>query len=737
MRIGFRSAVSFSLVFLLCIFLAGAFTGGASFAAYAQGQTVKPLTLKSLLVALRDANMTPAEYIRGIQKHGVTFEVTADVEYQLRQAGATPAIIQAARDNYRGAAPSPAPAPHIAKTETLYGAHGISPDAVRQGRLGSCYFHATIAALARISPDTLRDAIRKSDDGGYRIHFHDGPEEAVYPEDVEFGRTRGYDLSEGAWVAVLMRGYAQRSLRVSLAAAIQQSPSIPDNLRPDALSMLNHSGQLLVAYDRAIRSVVSQSDDSDHLDKAALKQKLAAQFRAMGIPASEARILIGFLDEQGFYDALTLTVKQNGEVFGAYKSMSQGGIPARVIQAFMGGAGEEMTSNREKLMEQLQLLHSGSVAMVAGTFAESNSPESQPGGSNWFVPGHAFSVMGYDSVTERVSLRNPWGEHPAPNGSFTLPLETFLRNYEDFFYSSSSVLEESSTPRHPPAPDTNEILRRADAFYDQKRYAEAAPLYDQLCNAGNAVACGRLGYLYDLGEGVGEDDLRAVALYTKACDGNSYKSCNNLGVQYVKGKGIAKDPSRAAMLFSKACNGKYFTGCSYLGLLYLAGEGVGKDVGRGRELLTQGCNGGDQWGCDQLKELQSPVQPSDNSRDNNQTSTWKLLTDNNLYRISVVEDHLYIQPIGSGLSADLKITTDKKGNKHFNGRYQIKSIQGYIGFQEISNQQIHATVLVPKNGASDPDACLSRTSSVLDAFAAGLNNESTNCGTENLVWIRQ
>ena len=38
--------------------------------------------------------------------------------------------------------------------DNLYGAKGVSPDAVRQGRLGSCYFHAVIAALAQRRVDT-------------------------------------------------------------------------------------------------------------------------------------------------------------------------------------------------------------------------------------------------------------------------------------------------------------------------------------------------------------------------------------------------------------------------------------------------------------------------------------------------------------------------------------------------------------------------------------------------------
>ncbi|MGD0547395.1 MAG: hypothetical protein ABR991_06145, partial [Terracidiphilus sp.] len=39
-----------------------------------------------------------------------------------------------------------------AEPAPLYGARGVSPQAVLQGTLGSCYFHASIAALAKVAP---------------------------------------------------------------------------------------------------------------------------------------------------------------------------------------------------------------------------------------------------------------------------------------------------------------------------------------------------------------------------------------------------------------------------------------------------------------------------------------------------------------------------------------------------------------------------------------------------------
>jgi hypothetical protein len=319
-----------------------------------------------------------------------------------------------------------------AQDTALYGAHGISPQAVRQGQLGSCYFHATIAALAKTAPGTLRNAIRQNPNGGYKVHFFSGPDEAVYQSDVDYGRAHGYDRSEGTWVAVLMRAYAQRVLRQSLVVAIQKSDVIPVFIEPMAISWLDGSDTLLVAYDRAIRSVVSQDGS---MDQYALKQSLATELHTEGIPTSEAQALVGFLDEKGFFAVLAQTVRENGEVFGAYKDLGQGGIPVRVMEAFMGqgkvNAG--MTNDSQQAMAQLRRFRAGGVAMVAGT--KPTAPNEQIASANWWVASHCYTVMSYDETAQTVTLRNPWGGHPGPDGTFTLPLSVYLDGYESYTYT--------------------------------------------------------------------------------------------------------------------------------------------------------------------------------------------------------------------------------------------------------------------------------------------------------------
>jgi len=178
--------------------------------------------------------------------------------------------------------------------------------------------------------------------------------------------------------------------------------------------------------------VVSQDGT---MDQYALKQSLATELHTEGIPTSEAQALVGFLDEKGFFAVLEQTVRDNGEVFGAYKDLGQGGIPNRVMDAFLGKdkSKTDLTNNYQQTMEQLRRFRAGGVAMVAGT--KSMAPNQQIASANWWVASHAYTVMSYDDDAQTVTLRNPWGGHPGPDGIFTLPLSVYLDGYESYTYS--------------------------------------------------------------------------------------------------------------------------------------------------------------------------------------------------------------------------------------------------------------------------------------------------------------
>jgi hypothetical protein len=61
------------------------------------------------------------------------------------------------------------PLPSVATD--LYGPQGVKPQAVRQGKLGSCYFHAVIAALAEFQAQGLQRMIQAHSGGSYTVRY--------------------------------------------------------------------------------------------------------------------------------------------------------------------------------------------------------------------------------------------------------------------------------------------------------------------------------------------------------------------------------------------------------------------------------------------------------------------------------------------------------------------------------------------------------------------------------------
>jgi hypothetical protein len=74
------------------------------FPAHAPAQAKKPITREGLVKAVRINGLSTAELIQQVQSRGVSFEMTAEAEAELRAAGARPEVIDAARANYRPAA---------------------------------------------------------------------------------------------------------------------------------------------------------------------------------------------------------------------------------------------------------------------------------------------------------------------------------------------------------------------------------------------------------------------------------------------------------------------------------------------------------------------------------------------------------------------------------------------------------------------------------------------------------
>jgi Calpain family cysteine protease len=318
-------------------------------------------------------------------------------------------------------------------TTPLFGKAGVTPQAVRQGTLGSCYFHASIASLASAQPDLLRRAIQQDEKGNLSVRFNDGTIERVYAEDIEFARKSRYDFSDGLWVTVLFRGYAQRTLRAAMIDAVQKSALFAP-LKAMVSKGIENSDYVLLAYDRAIRA---QIDQSGNINRARLKTQLQEELRVVPASGEWEKRAVDMLDTSGFFEALESDIRSNGELFGAYRAVGQGGLPEGVLRAFVGDSRtiypiKDAAQVTAEISSALQA-HEGVVAWT------SESPDArlvakwrQPTPADrpdWFVGSHAYTVLAIDSNAGTVTVRNPWGTHPYPGGEAKISLDSFFEAY--------------------------------------------------------------------------------------------------------------------------------------------------------------------------------------------------------------------------------------------------------------------------------------------------------------------
>jgi hypothetical protein len=327
--------------------------------------------------------------------------------------------------------------PLVAADSELYGPNGVRPEGVRQGKLGSCYFHAVIAAVAQSNPGSFERMIRANPDGTYTVQFADGVKENAYPDDIRYSRDTGYDLSEGLWVAVVFRAYAQRVLRAALVQAIDKSDLYP-LVKPYVRDFVASNDPILLAYDRAIRSEV---DQYGNVDREQLEANLKEQMKPLGVPDDMKASVIKLLDSGGFFGTMVTMVRQNGEIFGAYRAVGQGGIAERVMLTLAGSVGtlkNESASDVGSVLQQLVSSHRPIVACTAGSqfYQQVAAGQALPAGvENWYVNAHCYTVLGYDGGAGNVTLRNPWARQPDPDGIFSLPLGTFLPAYRGIITS--------------------------------------------------------------------------------------------------------------------------------------------------------------------------------------------------------------------------------------------------------------------------------------------------------------
>lgn len=120
-------------------------------------------------------------------------------------------------------------------------------------------------------------------------------------------------------------------------------------------------------------------------------------------------------------------------------------------------------------------------------------------------------------------------------------------------------------------------LEDGAAAYERKDYATALRLWRPLAGQGHARAQFHLGGMYDIGQGVPQDDAQAVAWYRKAADQGLAETQFNLGTMYAKGEGVPQDYAQAVAWYRKTADQGHADAQNNLGFMYGAGQGVPQD----------------------------------------------------------------------------------------------------------------------------------------------------------------
>ena len=98
--------------------------------------------------------------------------------------------------------------------------------------------------------------------------------------------------------------------------------------------------------------------------------------------------------------------------------------------------------------------------------------------------------------------------------------------------------------------------------------------FDVAADQGHARAQFNVGNMYDIGQGVPENDAEAVKWYRKTAEQGNSDAQNILGIMYNNGNGVRQDYAEAVKWYRKAADQGDVEAQFSLGLMYDLGQGV-------------------------------------------------------------------------------------------------------------------------------------------------------------------
>lgn len=116
-----------------------------------------------------------------------------------------------------------------------------------------------------------------------------------------------------------------------------------------------------------------------------------------------------------------------------------------------------------------------------------------------------------------------------------------------------------------------------EAAYQRRDYATALRLWRPLADKGDAKAQARLGFMYQVGSGVAQDDEEGMKWYRLAAEQGHAGAQFNLGFSYANGHGVELNYGESVKWLRRAAEQGHGEAQTNLALRYLNGEGVARD----------------------------------------------------------------------------------------------------------------------------------------------------------------
>jgi localization factor PodJL len=151
---------------------------------------------------------------------------------------------------------------------------------------------------------------------------------------------------------------------------------------------------------------------------------------------------------------------------------------------------------------------------------------------------------------------------------------------------------------------------------------DAIKYLSQAADKGQAVAQYRLGTLYERGQGVAADSVKAVHWYELAANQGNRKAMHNLAVAYAGGTSAKRNMTESARWFAKAAALGLADSQFNLAVLYERGEGVPQSLADAYKWYAIAALSGDAEAKARMGVLETQLNESDRSAANKSATSF-------------------------------------------------------------------------------------------------------------------